>query len=106
MQMFNAEQLQEKWAPILNHEGSEAISDTHKRMVTAVLLENQEKFLSEERAFLNEGVPTNSANAAGASGGFGGSAAGVSNGGTPNAGFDPVLISQSVVLCLTWSLMT
>ena len=91
--MFNAEQLQEKWAPILNHDGSEAIQDSHKRMVTAVLLENQEKFLNEERAFLNEGVPTNSGNAAGASGGFGGSAAGVSNGGTPNAGFDPVLIS-------------
>ena len=92
MQMFNAEQLQEKWAPILDHEGSEKITDSHRRMVTAVLLENQEKFLNEERNFLAE-APTNIGNAAGASGGFGGSASGVSNGGTPNAGFDPVLIS-------------
>ena len=43
MQMFNAEQLQEKWAPILNHDGLGEIKDPHKRMVTAVLLENQEK---------------------------------------------------------------
>ena len=92
MQMFNAEQLQEKWAPLLDYEGAEKISDSHRRMVTAVLLENQEKFMTEERAFLSE-APTNAANAAGASGGFGGSASGVSNGGTPNAGFDPVLIS-------------
>ena len=89
MQMFNAEHLQEKWAPLLDYEGAEAIKDSHRRMVTAVLLENQEKFMSEERAFLSEG-PTNAANAAGASGGFGG-AAGLAGG--PTAGFDPVLIS-------------
>ena len=62
MQMFNAEQLQEKWAPLLDYDGAEAIKDSHRRMVTAVLLENQEKFMSEERAFLSEG-PTNAANA-------------------------------------------
>ena len=54
MQMFNAEQLQEKWAPILNHEGLGEIQDPHKRMVTAVLLENQEKMLREESEFLSE----------------------------------------------------
>ena len=75
MQMFNAEQLQEKWAPILDHEGSDKIQDSHRRMVTAVLLENQEKALNEEREFLSES-PTNNTG---------------SNGGT--AGFDPVLIS-------------
>ena len=48
MQMFNAEQLQEKWAPILNHDGLGEIQDPHKRMVTSVLLENQEKMLREE----------------------------------------------------------
>ena len=49
--MFHSEQLQEKWAPLLNHEGLDKIEDNHKRGVTAVLLENQEKFLSEEQAF-------------------------------------------------------
>ena len=88
MQMFNGEQLQEKWAPLLDYEGAEKITDSHRRMVTAVLLENQEKFLNEERNFLSE-APTNAANAAGASGGFGGGA----TAGGPVAGFDPVLIS-------------
>ena len=74
MQAFNAEHLQEKWAPILDHDGQEKITDSHKRMVTAVLLENQEKILKEEQEFLNEAAPTNST---------GGS---ISN-------FDPVLIS-------------
>ena len=88
MQMFNGEQLQEKWAPLLDYEGADAIKDSHRRMVTAVLLENQEKFLNEERNFLSE-TPTNAANAGGASGGFGGGA----TAGGPVAGFDPVLIS-------------
>ena len=92
--MFQSEQLQEKWAPLLNHEGCEEIKDPHRRAVTAVLLENQEKFLRESTAFgesgmLNEAVPTNHANAAGASGGFGSDA----NAAGPQAGFDPVLIS-------------
>ena len=86
--MFNAEHLQEKWAPLLDYDGAEAIKDSHRRMVTAVLLENQEKFLREEQSFLSE-APTNAANAAGASGGFGGGA----TAGGPTAGFDPVLIS-------------
>jgi len=75
--MFNAEQLQEKWAPILNHDGLGEIQDPHKRMVTSVLLENQEKMLREESEFLGEAAPTNSTT--------GGSGA-ISN-------FDPVLIS-------------
>jgi hypothetical protein len=87
MQMFNAEQLQEKWAPLLDHQGLGDIKDNHRRMVTAVLLENQEKALQEEKAFLSEAPITNAANAAHASGGFGGSA------NAPVAGFDPVLIS-------------
>ena len=52
-------------------------------MVTAVLLENQEKTLREEAEFLGEAGPTNSAG----TGGFSGSA------GNTVAGFDPVLIS-------------
>ena len=86
--MFNAEQLQEKWAPILDHEGSDKIQDSHRRMVTAVLLENQEKALNEEREFLSE-APTNSTGSNGGTAGFSASAAQ----GGPTAGFDPVLIS-------------
>ena len=46
--MFQSEQLQEKWAPLLNYEGLDEIKDPHHKAVTAVLLENQEKFLREE----------------------------------------------------------
>ena len=74
MQMFNAEQLQEKWAPILNHDGLGEIKDPHKRMVTSVLLENQEKMIKEEQEFLGEAAPTNST-------------------GSSISNFDPVLIS-------------
>jgi hypothetical protein len=88
MQGFNAEYLQEKWAPLLDYQGLDPIRDSHRRMVTAVLLENQEKSIREEREFLYES-PTNSANASGASGGFGGGATAAG----PVAGFDPVLIS-------------
>jgi len=92
--MFNAEHLQEKWAPLLNAEGVDEIKDPHRRAVTAVLLENQEKFLRDEQSFsqagtINEAVPTNHANTAGNSGGFSGSA----NAAGHQAGFDPVLIS-------------
>ena len=37
MQMFNAEHLQEKWAPLLDYQGLDGIKDSHRRMVTAVL---------------------------------------------------------------------
>ena len=93
--MFQSEQLQNKWAPLLNYEGLDPIKDSHRRAVTAVLLENQERFLREQSSFDNGSLsmlmesPTNSGNASGASGGFGGSAAA----GGPTAGFDPVLIS-------------
>ena len=93
--MFQSEHLQEKWAPLLNYEGLDSIKDSHRRAVTAVLLENQERFLREQSSFDNGSLsmlmesPTNSGNAAGASGAFGGS----SSAGGPTAGFDPVLIS-------------
>jgi len=91
--MFQSEHLQEKWAPLLNHEGLDKIDDNHKRAVTAVLLENQEKFLREQQAFASSGSflseqpnvntdPSSTGNA-----GFSGSGA------SPVAGFDPVLIS-------------
>ena len=89
--MFNAEQLQEKWAPILDHEGSDKIQDSHRRMVTAVLLENQETALREEREFLSE-QPTNATGSTAGTNptaGFGG----LASASGPTAGFDPVLIS-------------
>ena len=43
--MYNSEKLQEKWTPILEHNGLEDIKDNHRKAVTAILLENQEKFL-------------------------------------------------------------
>ena len=88
--MFHSEHLQDKWAPLLEHEGLDKIADPHRRAVTAVLLENQEKFLQEQNAFAQSGsllteAPTNAAG----TGGFTGSSAA----GGPVAGFDPVLIS-------------
>jgi len=85
MQMPNMEALQEKWAPILDHEGLDSIKDSHRRAVTAQLLENQEIALREEREFLSE-APTMSTGS-GAQPGFSGTAS------SPVAGFDPVLIS-------------
>ena len=91
MQMFNQEHLQEKWAPLLDYEGLDPIKDSHRRMVTAVLLENQERALREEREFLYEAAPTVNTGTGGLAGG---SAAGFSAAATsPVAGFDPVLIS-------------
>ena len=52
--MFQTEQLQEKWAPLLEYEGLDEIKDPHRKAVTAVLLENQEKFLREEQAILRK----------------------------------------------------
>ena len=98
--MFQSEHLQEKWAPLLDYEGLDGIKDNHRRAVTAVLLENQEKFLREEAAF-SQGInlmetPTMGGNAAGqptgnpaTTGAFGANA--TASG--PVAGFDPVLIS-------------
>jgi len=83
--MFKSEHLQEKWSPVLNCEGLDSIKDSYKKAVTAVLLENQEKFLAEERGVLTEAAPTMSAGTAG----FSGSSTATG----PVAGFDPVLIS-------------
>ena len=66
MQMYNSEYLQEKWSPILDYDGIDPIKDAHRRSVTAILLENQEKELREERSFLSEApnVNTNSGSSA------------------------------------------
>jgi hypothetical protein len=70
---LQATQLQEKWAPVLNSEDASVISDSHRRAVTAVLLENQEQALNE--------IAAGSSRAGGSS----------ATGNIDN--FDPVLIS-------------
>ena len=87
MQMPSSQVLQEKWAPLLDYEGLDPIKDSHRRAVTAQLLENQEVALNEEKEFLYE-TPTVHTNS-GANAGFSADAAA----GGPVAGFDPVLIS-------------
>jgi|TARA_B000000557_G_scaffold259816_1_gene256236 hypothetical protein len=72
--------LQEKWAPVLNHDALPEIGDTYKKGVVAQLLENQEKAISEEGKILTETLQTTGYTA-------GDTATG------PVAGFDPVLIS-------------
>jgi len=75
--METYDRLVEKWSPVLNESAAGDIKDAHKRAVTAVVLENTEKALREERAqqnFLSEAPATSVGNSS------------VSN-------WDPVLIS-------------
>jgi len=76
--MFLSESLQKKWAPVLEHGSLPAIKDNYKKAVTAVILENQEKALREEKQALFEAVPVN--NIAG-------------SGSTEIDRYDPILIS-------------
>jgi len=71
--MNTYDNLVEKWSPVLNEETAGTITDSHKRSVTAALLENTEKALLEERQ-LTEAAPTNST-------------------GSNVANWDPILIS-------------
>jgi len=90
--MFNAQALTEKWAPVLGHEGSSAITDNYRKSVTAVLLENQERFMREERGMLNE-AGGSAGNNVGAIGGNALSGSGLTTQTGGLAGFDPVMIS-------------
>jgi hypothetical protein len=78
------EQIVKKWTPVLDHPNLPSIEDPYRRQVTAVILENQEKAISEESQILSE----TGANALGGPGYTTAAAAG-----GPVAGFDPVLIS-------------
>jgi hypothetical protein len=75
--MYLTEELQKKWAPVLEHPELEAIKDPYKRAVTALVLENQQQAMQQDAQALNEtaytSAPTNIAG-------------GVSN-------YDPILIS-------------
>jgi len=79
--MFNSESLQEKWAPVIEHSELPQIKDGYRKAVTALVLENQERAMAEERAQqsfqLTEAAPSNA-----------------TTGGTGNmANWDPILIS-------------
>jgi hypothetical protein len=81
--------LVEKWGPLLEHSSFSPIADNHRKAVTATLLENTEKALLEtsdasiNMTSLLQETPTNFAG----TGGFGAGAS------TPQAGYDPILIS-------------
>jgi len=90
-----SQQLQEKWAPVLEHGDLPKIEDNYKKAVTSILLENQERVIREERQILSEAIPTMSTGSNAAAGAGSGNA-GFSSDATaagPVAGFDPVLIS-------------
>ena len=92
MAQSNYQALVEKWGPVLEHDSFTAITDQHRRSVTATILENTEKALMESgdmsasmSSLLSEAAPTNAAGADGFTSGA--TATG------PVAGYDPVLIS-------------
>jgi hypothetical protein len=57
--MYLTENLQEKWQPVLEHPDLPKIGDSYKRAVTTVILENQEKAVREDKAFMTEAAPAN-----------------------------------------------
>lgn len=57
--MFLSEGLENKWREILEHEDLPEIKDPYKRAMTALMLENQQKSLREERSILHEDAPGN-----------------------------------------------
>ena len=61
--MFLSEAIQNKWQPVLDHPDLPKITDSYKRAVTSVILENQEKALKEDAAFLSEAAPSNATGA-------------------------------------------
>ena len=86
--MYLTEQLQDKWAAVLDHPALPAIKDPYRKAVTALVLENQAQEMVKAGGNvqqLTEATPTNAAG----TGGFGG----LSTSTGPVAGFDPILIS-------------
>src|SRR5210317_1221858 len=61
--MFLSESIQQKWQPVLDHPDLPEVKDAYKRAVTSMVLENQEKALKEDAAFLSEAAPSNATGA-------------------------------------------
>jgi len=76
MELTISEALQKKWQPILEHADLPAIKDNYRKVVTTMLLENQEQYLKEA-------APSN----------FSGATIGGQDGGGNVARWDPILIS-------------
>ena len=89
--MYLAEEIQNKWAPVLDYNDLGVIKDQHRRSVTAIMLENTERALRESAAhgsyqtIMETGLEPTPVNA------MAGSSSTVQTGGIDT--FDPVLIS-------------
>jgi hypothetical protein len=57
--MYLSEQQMKKWGAIIDHPDLPSIQENYRKQVTAVLLENQERALREERNMLSEAAPGN-----------------------------------------------
>ena len=91
--MYLADNLIEKWAPVLNHESLPEIKDRYKRTITSILLENQEKAIREQRS-AEQGFLTETTTSTGSTAAGGTQVAGFSGGAdAPVAGYDPIMIS-------------
>jgi hypothetical protein len=75
--MYLTEELQRKWAPVLEHPELDAIKDPYKKAVTTLVLENQQQAMRQDNQSLNEITSAAAPNVTGS---------GISN-------FDPILIS-------------
>ena len=73
--------LTEKWEPVLSHNALPSIEDTYKKKVTAVLLENQEAAIRQQRLVEDNTL----------GGALGGGV--ITPAATNIAGYDPILIS-------------
>jgi hypothetical protein len=65
--METYDRLVEKWAPVLNEESAGQIKDSHRKAVTAVVLENQEKEFAaqaQQGMMLQEAAPGNNTTSA------------------------------------------
>jgi len=75
--MYLTEELQTKWKPVLEHPELESIKDPYKKAVTALVLENQQQAMNQDKMSLMEATASAPTNVTGS---------GISN-------FDPILIS-------------
>jgi hypothetical protein len=75
--MYLTEELQKKWQPVLEHPELDSIKDPYKKAVTALVLENQQQAMAQDRQSLNEVADLGPTNVTGS---------GIQN-------FDPILIS-------------
>ncbi len=75
--MYLTEELQSKWKPVLEHPELDSIKDPYKKAVTALVLENQQQAMNQDRMSLMEATASAPTNVTGS---------GIQN-------FDPILIS-------------